>query len=106
MSSRRVLPVGEVEHPQQRHLGRRRSIAPPIDAVQPAPAELRLALRVEVLRQVRSRSQHVEDARARRERVGERLGRDEVEVVGGGVVLGVLAVRRAAQPADRQVETG
>jgi len=40
------------------------------------------------------------------DRLGERIGVDQVQVVGGCVVLGVFAVGRASEPTDGQVEAG
>ena len=46
----------------------------------------------------------IEDREVGRERVGEVLRPDELEVVGGGVVPGKLAVGRAREDADGQIE--
>src|SRR5581483_9596085 len=84
-----------------RLLGRRASRDAP---VQPALAELGLALRVEV--QVPAvRLEHVDDLETAQQRVGEVLGPDEVEVVSRAVVSDELAVQAAGEDADRQVES-
>ena len=74
---------------------------PPIAAVQPAPAELRLAVGREVAVAAVA-LEHVDDRSHDVERLGQARGGDEVEVVGRRVVLGELAVAAAHQRADRQ----
>ena len=104
MSSSELRAVGLVQHPEHRELlvlgGRRRRAA-----VEPPLAELRLALR-ERFTYAPIVLEDVEDLEHRLERFLERLGPDEVEVVRRRVVLRELALARAAQAADGEVEPG
>ena len=100
-----VVSVGLVEDPEHRQL-RLLPVRSAADrVVEPALSELRLAVRVRV--QVGAvLLQSVEQPQALGERIRERLGAHELEVVGRGVVLGETAVRGAHQTAHRQVEAG
>ncbi len=101
----RVLAVGLVQHPQDRHLVDLLLGLAAHEAVHPSPAELRLALRVLV--DVGAVGlEHVQDRQARVQRVPERRRGHQRQVVGGRVVLRIAPVRRAHQAADRQVEAG
>ena len=67
--------------------------------------ELRLALGERLTyRAVASRTSRIASSRVKS--VLELLGPDELEVVGRRVVLGVLALARPAEAADREVEAG
>ena len=95
----RGAPVRLVEHPQERELVGGGIGAAEV-AVQPALAELRLALGKEV--HVRAIVlQHLDDVEQRRERSLELLRADQVEVVRRRVILGELALVRAREAADR-----
>ena len=72
---------------------------------EPAPAELRLAVRAEVDQRAVG-LEHVHHIQARAHRLGERLGPNAVERVGRRVVAVELPVRRAHERPDRQVEPG
>ncbi len=97
-----VLAVGEVEHPEQRQLALAAAV---VAADRPVEARGGRA----AARTWDSGSGSAGSPRARPSPRGRcaseparALGPDEVEVVGRGVVLGVAAVRRARERADRR----
>ena len=81
------------------------SATPPSARYRPAAPELRLSLRAGV--QVGPVAlEDVDDRQELGQAVLQELRLHEIEVVGGGVVLGKPSVRRARQAADGQVEAG
>src|SRR5205814_3943334 len=77
---------------------------PTYGAVQAALAELRLALGREV-HVGPVPFQYLEDLQVPPQRIDQHLGFDQRRIVGGGVILGILAMRRARERADREIET-
>src|SRR6185437_7294454 len=95
--------VRVVEHPEQSELESGEMRGPTGGAVQPALAELRLTLGAEVP-EASITFENGEYGAHRRERALERIWLQEAQVVRGGVVLGILAVRRTHETAHGQVE--
>ena len=100
----RVLAVGKIQNPKARvDFGCRRGPAGgPIEA---AATELRFAKRLEVAKAAIG-FQDVEDGGADSERLKKRVGIDEAEVVGGGVILRESAPDAAHGATDIEIETG
>ena len=98
-----VIAVGIVEDPEECHLGGLAVERAADHAIEPTATELRLALGVQVDEPAVA-LEHVHDVVDRLQRPGELRRLDEVEVVARRVVLGILAVHRATQPTDREVE--
>ena len=96
-------PVGVGQGPEHRHDASEARLAAH-GRVEAALAELGLAVRAEVECRPRRAPARPGSPRRRGVRRQQLVVLDEVEVVGRGVVLGVLAVRGAREPADRQVE--
>ena len=93
-----VGAVGQIEHPQERHLrafARRRE--------QPPPPQLRLPVGAKVA-ECDIALQEIDRFEQRAERVGKMFLRYEVEIVGGRMVLRVFAMRCAAKASDRKIE--
>src|SRR5947209_12416165 len=96
-------PVGEVEHPQKRHLDRLLVDVAADRAVQTAAAELRLALGLQVDVRVVP-LEDLEDGENLVEGVADLRGTDKAEIVRRRVVFGIFAVRRPPEATDGQVE--
>ena len=95
-----VGAVGQIEHPQERHL---RALARHWE--QPPPPQLRLAVGAKIA-ECDIALQEIDRFEQRAERAGKLLLRYEVEIVGGGMVLLVFAMRCTAEASDRKIEAG
>src|SRR6267378_5858905 len=75
----------------------------PDSVVETALAQLRFTLRI--CANIREVSlEQLNDLHASREGFCERCGSNEFQVVPGGVVFGKFTVRRAGEPADREIK--
>src|SRR5262245_20875474 len=99
-----MLAVREIQYPQARNIGCAR-LATASRPVESATAKLWLALGIPT-EPTAVAVGDVEHAEQRVERRGKILRPYECEIVSGTVILGKLAVGRAHQAADRQVEAG
>lgn len=100
----RVLAVGEIQNPKARvdFVGGRGAAGGAIEA---AATKLRFAKRMEIAKAAIG-FQDVEDGGADSERLRERVGIDETEVVGGGVILRESAPDAAHKATDIEIESG
>ena len=100
----RVIAVGEVQYPEPRQV----LVADTCSSggsIQPSASQCGLAVRIQAPIGCIA-LEHVDNAGADIECLSQRRRGHEIDVVGGGVILGKLAPGASHQTADRQIESG
>src|SRR5438309_3912733 len=97
-----MAAVGEIEDPEAREVVEA-DVAAAGRSVQTSSSKSRFAVRIRASVEPVAVEQ-LHDRHARRERIGQRLGRHKSQIVGGRVILRKLAPHASHQTADGEVE--